>query len=98
MKAVTEDNTSLWKLIKTKGRDAVAYWRMAPGGKMSESTERPGRETILLVSGTAQITTEGQTRIYEEGEYCTFGHSGEHEVKNIGTTPLEMKVTYHSTR
>lgn len=94
MKAVANQSTNLWKIVKTKGRDAVAYWRVAPGGKITESTERPGRETILLMNGRAQITTEGQTRIYEEGEYCTFSHNGEHEIQNIGHSPLEMKVTY----
>lgn len=97
MKAVANQSTNLWKLVKSKGRDAVAYWRIAPGGRVSESTERPGRETILFMNGQAQITTEGQTRIYEEGEYCTFSRRGEeHEIMNIGQNPLEMRVTYRT--
>jgi len=61
-----------------------------PGQKLSLQLHHHRSEHWVVVSGTAEIELNGETRLLRQGE-STFVHSGmRHRLKNPGIIPLEV--------
>ncbi|MCX6691518.1 MAG: mannose-1-phosphate guanylyltransferase/mannose-6-phosphate isomerase [Methanoregula sp.] len=61
-----------------------------PGQQLSLQHHNPRSEHWVVVSGTAQVELDGETRVLQKGE-STFVRSGaRHRLRNTGTVPLEV--------
>ncbi|WAC05106.1 MAG: mannose-1-phosphate guanylyltransferase/mannose-6-phosphate isomerase [Methanoregula sp.] len=61
-----------------------------PGRQLSLQLHNHRSEHWVVVSGTAQVELDGETRVLQKGE-STFVRSGtRHRLKNTGTAPLEV--------
>ncbi len=61
-----------------------------PGQKLSLQLHHHRSEHWVVVSGTAEVELDGETRLLRQGE-STFVHSGtRHRLKNPGVIPLEV--------
>jgi len=61
-----------------------------PGQKLSLQLHHHRSEHWVVVSGTAEVELNGETRLLRQGE-STFVHSGmKHRLKNPGIIPLEV--------
>lgn len=61
-----------------------------PGRQLSLQLHNHRSEHWVVVSGTAQVELDGETRVLKQGE-STFVRSGvRHRLRNTGTVPLEV--------
>jgi mannose-1-phosphate guanylyltransferase/mannose-6-phosphate isomerase len=61
-----------------------------PGQQLSLQLHHQRSEHWVVVSGTAQVELDGETRVLQKGE-STFVRSGvRHRLRNTGTVPLEV--------
>jgi mannose-1-phosphate guanylyltransferase/mannose-6-phosphate isomerase len=61
-----------------------------PGQQLSHQLHKHRSEHWVVVSGTAQVELDGETRVLQKGE-STFVCSGaRHRLRNTGTVPLEV--------
>lgn len=76
---------------------AVQAWMIEPGaaeGMHTHHDERPLEELYIVVDGEAEVTVDGEVSTLVTGDAFLAKVRAEHNVKNIGTTPLRMIVVW----
>ena len=76
--------------LEVSGMYKIKRVSVKPGQKLSLQLHHHRSEHWVVVSGTAEVELNGETRLLRQGE-STFVHSGtRHRLRNPGVIPLEV--------
>jgi mannose-6-phosphate isomerase-like protein (cupin superfamily) len=75
--------------MKGKAR-LCALMQIPVGGSIGEHLHDPDAEIYLVISGTAQLDSDGELSILNAGDAVFTGPAESHSVRNVGDTTLEI--------
>lgn len=71
----------------------IAHRILKPGESIGLHTH-DGEEVTQVIAGDFQLTADGKDTVYHAGGSFTVPRGIKHDGKNVGTTDVELAVTY----
>lgn len=71
----------------------IAHRILKPGESIGLHTH-DGEEITQVIAGDFQLTTDGKNTVLHGGSSFTVARGIKHDGKNVGTTDVELAVTY----